>query len=249
MNDAATDPDHPHISVVVPVHDEEGAVEGLVTEIAEALEGRRFEMVFVNDASRDATLARLTELRVRFPQLRVLSHQRNAGQSRAVRSGILHARGDIIATLDGDGQNVPGDLPALIAQLTRGDAPSRLAMVGGRRVGRQDSQWKLFGSRIGNGIRQRLLGDDADDTGCGIKVFVRAAYLRLPYFDHQHRFLPSLMLREGYVCEYHDVRHRARETGRSKYTNFGRLRASLADLWGVMWLKSRARLPGDITEV
>jgi dolichol-phosphate mannosyltransferase len=239
----------PQVSIVVPVHNEEGAVGQLIEEIADAFAGRSYEMVFVNDRSRDKTLELLVGLKARFPALRVLDHGNNAGQSRAVRSGILAARGTYIGTLDGDGQNVPADLIAMIEQMTRADAPTRLALIGGRRVGRKDSQWKLFGSRVGNGIRQRLLGDDATDTGCGIKLFRRDVYTLLPFFDHQHRFLPALMAREGYLCEYRDVQHRARQTGQSKYTNFGRLKASVADVWGVMWLKSRARLPGDVREL
>lgn len=250
MNDQTSAHHHtPEVSVVVPVHDEEGAVASLVAEIAAAFEGRSYEMVFVNDRSRDKTLDVLRALMKTHAALRVLDHGTNAGQSRAVRSGILAARGTYIGTLDGDGQNVPADLVPMIAQISRPDAPAKLALVGGRRVGRKDSQWKLFGSKIGNGIRQRLLGDDATDTGCGIKVFRRDVYLLLPFFDHQHRFLPALMAREGFVCEYRDVQHRARETGRSKYTNLGRLKASIADVWGVMWLKSRARLPGEVREL
>jgi dolichol-phosphate mannosyltransferase len=236
----------PDISVVVPVHDEQGAAGSLAREIAAAFEGRSYEMVFVDDASRDGTLAELKALMPELPALRVLSHGSNAGQSRAVRTGVLAARGAIVVTLDGDGQNPPADAPAL-ADLLAG-SPSTVALVGGRRATRQDSEAKRQASVWANRIRKRLLGDDADDTGCGLKAFRRDVFLKLPYFDHIHRYLPALMIREGYENRYLDVGHRHRETGRSKYTNWGRLIASLSDLLGVMWLKTRSRRPGAITE-
>ena len=236
----------PAISIVVPVFDEEGAAPLLAREIARAFAGRAFEIVFVDDASRDGTRAALNALSTEIPQLRVLSHRRNAGQSRAIRSGILAARGPVIVTLDGDGQNDPADGPALADALLAG-GPG-LALVGGERVKRQDSRAKKIASKLGNGIRRRLLNDTANDTGCGLKAFRREAFLRLPYFDHIHRYLPALMLREGYRVEFRPVNHRHRQTGRSKYTNLGRLMASASDLLGVMWLKSRARDPGEVDE-
>jgi dolichol-phosphate mannosyltransferase len=239
--------DSPDISVVVPVHDEAGAAGPLAREIAAAFAGRSYEMIFVDDASRDATLAELTALKAELPALRVLSHAANAGQSRAVRTGVLAARGEIIVTLDGDGQNPPADGPRLADALIA--APPSVALVGGRRAKRQDSTAKRQASLWANRIRRRLLGDDADDTGCGLKAFRRDVFLRLPYFDHMHRYLPALMIREGYENRYLDVDHRHRETGRSKYTNWGRLSASLSDLIGVIWLKSRARRIGGVTEV
>jgi glycosyltransferase involved in cell wall biosynthesis len=237
----------PDISVVVPVFDEEGAAPALAREIAQAFAGRNFEIVFVDDASRDGTRAALAAIKAEIPQLRVVAHRKNAGQSRAIRTGVLAARGPVIVTLDGDGQNDPADAPKLADVLTAG--PPDLAMVGGERVKRQDSQAKKAASRIGNGVRRRLLKDEATDTGCGLKAFRREAFLRLPYFDHMHRYLPALMLREGFRAEYRPVNHRHRETGRSKYTNLGRLWASLSDLFGVMWLQSRARIPGGWDEV
>jgi glycosyltransferase involved in cell wall biosynthesis len=236
----------PDVSVVVPVHDEAGAVAGLVAEISQAFSGQAYELIFVDDRSRDGTVAALEALKAGHPELRVLRHARNAGQSRAVRSGVLAARGAIIVTLDGDGQNPPGDAPRLVERLRAG--PERLAMVGGRRVKRQDSSAKRWASRLANGVRKRLLNDQADDTGCGLKAFRREAFLRLPYFDHLHRYLPALMLREGYEVAFEDVGHRPRGAGRSKYTNLGRLLDSLSDLLGVMWLNRRARDPGDVRE-
>lgn len=236
----------PDISVVVPVHNEEGAAGPLAREIAQAFHGRAYEIIFVDDASKDATLAELRGLMGELPALRVLSHASNAGQSRAVRTGVLAARAPIVVTLDGDGQNPPADAPKLVDLLVA--SPSTVALVGGRRAKRQDSQAKRQASVWANRIRRRLLGDDADDTGCGLKAFRRDAFLRLPYFDHIHRYLPALMIREGYENRYLDVDHRHRETGQSKYTNWGRLVASLSDLVGVMWLKSRSRRPGAVSE-
>ena len=236
----------PDISVVIPVFDEEGAAPALAREVAQAFVGRSFELIFVDDASRDGTRAVLAGLKREIPQLRVLAHARNAGQSRAIRTGVLGARGAVVVTLDGDGQNDPADAPSLVDALRAG--PPELALVGGERVKRQDSQAKKLASRIGNGVRKRLLGDNANDTGCGLKAFRREAFLRLPYFDHIHRYLPALMQREGYRVEFRPVNHRHRQTGRSKYTNLGRLWASLSDLFGVMWLKSRARDPGRVME-
>ena len=244
MNSAAATPD---ISVVVPVHDEEGAAGPLAREIAQAFAGRSYEMIFVDDASRDGTLAELRALMAELPALRVLSHGQNAGQSRAVRTGVLAARAPIVVTLDGDGQNPPADAPRLADALIA--APPIVALVGGRRAKRQDSEAKRFASRWANRIRKRLLRDDADDTGCGLKAFRRDVFLRLPYFDHVHRYLPALVIREGYENRYLDVDHRHRETGRSKYTNWGRLMASFTDLLGVMWLKTRSRRAGAVTEL
>ena len=237
----------PEISVVVPVFDEEGAAPALAREIAAAFAGRDFEIVFVDDASRDGTRAALLALKAEIPQLRVMGHHKNSGQSRSVRSGVLAARGGIIVTLDGDGQNDPADAPRLVDALKCG--PANLAMVGGERRKRQDSQAKKWASKIGNGVRRRLLNDRAIDTGCGLKVFRREAFLRLPYFDHIHRYLPALMIREGYDIAFEGVNHRHRESGQSKYTNLGRLWASLSDLRGVMWLNTRARPPGGVDEL
>ena len=238
--------DTPDVSVVVPVYDEEGAAPALAREIAQAFAGRRFEMIFVDDASRDGTVASLSALKTEIPQLRVLRHRANAGQSRAIRTGVLAARVPVVATLDGDGQNDPADAPGLVDALLAGSP--RLAMVGGERVKRQDSQAKKWASKIGNGARKALLKDGANDTGCGLKAFRREAFLRLPYFDHIHRYLPALMLREGYEIAFRPVNHRHRQTGRSKYTNLGRLLASASDLYGVLWLQSRARNPGGADE-
>ena len=245
MNTAASAT--PDYSIVVPVFDEGGAAPALAREIATAFAGENHEILFIDDASRDDTKALLTALKAEIPQLRVLSHRKNSGQSRAVRSGVLAARAPIVVTLDGDGQNDPADAPRLARALKA--APPELALVGGERVKRQDSSAKRFASKFGNGVRKRLLKDTANDTGCGLKAFRREAFLRLPYFDHIHRYIPALMLREGYQVEFQPVNHRHRESGVSKYTNFGRLKASVSDLLGVMWLQTRARNPQGVDEV
>jgi len=229
------------LSVVVPVCNEAGNAAALAREIAQVMEGRAYEMIFVDDASRDDTRSELAAARQSLPTLRIVGHRRNAGQSRAVHSGVRAARAPLVGTLDGDGQNDPADLPRLMARLTRPDAPANLAMVSGVRKKRQDSQAKRFASSFANGVRQRFLGDGAVDSGCGVKVFRREAFLLLPYFDHMHRYMPALMLREGFGVEYLDVNHRPRGAGRSKYTNLGRLAAAATDLFGVMWLRSRRR--------
>lgn len=236
-------------SVCVPMHNESGNAEGLITEIATALDGRSYEMVIVDDASTDDTRAVLVGLKEKFPALRVLSHRGNAGQSRALRTAIQNARGRVIGTLDGDGQNDPADLPDLYRALTRADAPEGLKMVMGRRASRKDTAWKKFGSRFANNFRKRLLKDDCDDSGCGIKVMTREAFLSLPYFDHMHRYMPALMNAEGYTVEFMDVNHRERGAGVSKYNNFGRLWAAVSDLRGVMWLIKRRRNPGGADEL
>ena len=246
MARAATPSKAPDFSVVVPVYNESGAAPALAREIAASFGDRAYEMIFVNDASRDDTLAQLTALKAEIPQLRVLSHGSNSGQSRAIRTGILAARAPIIVTLDGDGQNDPADAPRLAERLKA--SPETLALVGGERVKRQDSAAKKWASKWANGIRKKMLRDEANDTGCGLKAFRRDAFLRLPYFDHIHRYIPALMLREGYEVAFEPVNHRHRTTGVSKYTNFGRLKVAVTDLFGVMWLQSRSRLPGGVVE-
>ena len=236
----------PDISVVAPVHDEEGAAPVLAREIAAAFAGRRNQMIFVDDASRDGTRAALLALRAELPTLRVLAHHRNAGQSRAVRTGVRAARAPLVVTLDGDGQNPPADAPALVDAL---QADPALGLVGGRRAKRRDSAAKRWASRVANGVRKRLLHDAADDTGCGLKAFRRDAFLALPYFDHMHRYLPALMLREGWGVAFRDVGHRPRGSGRSKYTNLGRLLDAASDLGGVVWLSRRSRDPGGADEL
>ncbi len=237
------------LSVIAPVFNEAGGVVALAREICAALEGRSFEVIFVDDASGDETRALLTGLRRDLPQLRLVGHRRNAGQSRAIRSGILAARAPLIATLDGDGQNDPADIPRLLQRFLRADAPHALAMVAGQRTKRADPQIKRLTSRVANGVRRAILGDGAADSACGLRVMRRDAFLQLPYFDHMHRYLPALLRRDGWAIEFCEVNHRSRQHGQSKYDTLGRLRASVRDLLGVMWLVSRARDPIGIDEL
>lgn len=238
------------VSVVTPMYNEAGGARDLIVEIDDVLKGQMeagaFEIIAVDDASSDHTRTVLRETIASVPALRVLTHQMNAGQSRALRTGIVAASGHVIITLDGDGQNDPADIPALLARLGADDHP---VMVGGERQARQDSASKKRASRLANRVRAALLKDGARDTGCGLKVFYRDAYLRLPYFDHNHRYLPALMAREGFSVVFHPVAHRPRRHGASKYTNLGRLGVAFRDLLGVMWLNDRARPPIGICEL
>jgi dolichol-phosphate mannosyltransferase len=234
------------VSVVVPVKDEAGNVGPLAREIAAALKAEAHEIIFVDDGSTDATAPELRALKAEIPALRVLRHGRNLGQSRSIRTGVMAARGGIVVTLDGDGQNDPADMPKLLA-LLRSD-PS-LAMVSGVRVKRRDKASRRLASRLGNGFRNALLGDGASDTGCGLKAFHRDMFLGLPYFDHMHRFLIALTQREGGRVGYAPVNHRPRLQGASKYTNFGRLLVSVQDLLGVRWLQRRHRGPSKTEEL
>ena len=235
----------PQLSVVVPVHNEEDNVAPLVGEIVAALRGNAslqggdFEIVYVDDASTDATLARLQALQREVPELRVVRHVSNAGQSTAVRNGVRAARAPWIATLDGDGQNDPADIPKLLAQ--RDAAPADIKLFAGWRVHRQDSGSKRWASKWANAIRARMLRDETPDTGCGIKLFEREAFLELPYFDHMHRYLPALMQRAGWKTVSVPVNHRHRTAGVSKYNNLNRAVVGIRDLRGVAWLIARSR--------
>jgi dolichol-phosphate mannosyltransferase len=232
------------VSVVVPVRNEAGNVAPLVAEIEAALAGRAFEIVYVNDGSTDATQAELLTLMAERPWLRQIRHQDSCGQSAAVRTGVAHARAPVVVTLDGDGQNDPAFIPALIAALDQ-DA-SRTALVAGQRVGRKASGFKRMQSRIANGIRGAVLKDGTRDTGCGLKAFRRDVFLALPYFDGLHRFLPALVRREGFDVAYVDVVDRPRRHGVSNYGLWDRLWVGILDLFGVWWLiRRRKRVPRD----
>ena len=235
------------ISVVVPVKDEADNVAPLAREIARAVAAEKsHEIIFVDDGSTDGTGEALKALKGEIPGLRVLRHPRNLGQSRGIRTGVLAARGDIIVTLDGDGQNDPADIPALLSLLA-GDGS--LGLVSGVRVKRRDTASRRAASRLGNGFRSWLLKDGAVDTGCGLKAFRRQIFLDLPYFDHIHRYLIALVRREGWGVGFVPVGHRPRQAGRSKYTNWGRLWVSLHDLIGVRWLMHRHRGRAHIEEL
>jgi dolichol-phosphate mannosyltransferase len=228
----------PEISVVVPVHNEVDNIEPLIKEILAALQGLgASEILYVDDCSRDGTPEKLVNLKRQNDVLRVLTHQKQSGQSAAIRSGIKAARGTLIITLDGDGQNDPADIPKLLNAYR--DHARANVMICGHRARRQDSLTKKVSSKIANGIRAHLLGDSTPDTGCGLKVFRRDDFLDLPSFDHMHRFLPALMLRNGGEVVSVEVSHRPRERGKSKYGTFDRLWVGITDLVGVMWLKRR----------
>jgi len=239
----------PSLSVVAPMYDEAGGARRLIEEISRVLAGIDHEIIAVDDRSGDRTVDELIEARKVTPSLRIVRHGANAGQSRAIRTGILAARAPVIATLDGDGQNDPADITALYRSLTREGAPGLLAMVAGERRQRLDAAAKKTASKLANKVRRAILDDGSADTGCGLKVFYRDAYMRLPYFDHSHRYLPALMRREGFDVEFMPVGHRAREHGASKYNNLGRLAVAFRDILGVVWLKARARSPLTISEL
>ena len=236
------------ISVVVPVRNEAENIGPLIGEIAAVLEGRwAYEIIYVNDGSTDATAERLAEVMKQRDNLRQLRHANSAGQSAAIRSGVRAARGAIIATLDGDGQNNPAFLPDLISTLERGG--ERLGLVAGQRVGRKDTGFKKFQSRAANAIRGTILRDGTRDTGCGLKAFRREVFLMMPYFDGLHRFLPALVRREGLEIAYVDVVDRPRRSGVSNYGFFDRLWIGILDLAGVWWLIRRKKPTPDVTEV
>ncbi|UHQ20382.1 glycosyltransferase family 2 protein [Lysobacter sp. KIS68-7] len=233
----------PQLSVVVPVFNEQDNVGPLLREILAALRGKvDFEAVFVDDDSKDGTLAALQALKAEAPELRVLHHVKQSGQSTAIRTGVKASRGAWVATLDGDGQNDPADIPKLLA--ARESADRGIKLFAGWRVNRQDSGSKRWASKWANAIRARMLRDDTPDTGCGIKLFERDAFLDLPYFDHMHRYLPALMQRAGWKTVSVPVNHRPRSAGVSKYNNLNRALVGLRDLRGVSWLIVRSKRTG-----
>lgn len=250
MNSPSTPSTKPAVavSIVVPVRNEENNVSPLIAEIASALDGRwDHEIVYVNDGSTDGTAERLaSEMRAR-KNLRQIVHAKSSGQSAAVRSGVRAARGAIVATLDGDGQNNPAFLPDLISAIEKGG--ERVGLAAGQRVGRKDTGFKKFQSRVANGVRNMILRDGTRDTGCGLKAFRRDVFLSMPYFDGLHRFLPALVRREGFDIAYVDVIDRPRHSGVSNYGFFDRLWIGLMDLAGVWWLIRRKKPTPVATEV
>jgi dolichol-phosphate mannosyltransferase len=230
------------ISVVIPVCNEVDNVGPLAREIVAALAGREFEIIFVDDGSTDDTAAAVRDLRQEIPEVRLLRHSFRSGQSAAVCSGVRYARAEWIATLDGDGQNDPADIPKLF------EVRHSAELVMGNRVQRRDTWLRHVQSRVANGVRGRLLGDGTPDTGCGIKVMRRDVFIDLPRFDHMHRFLPALFLRAGARVVSVPVAHRSRERGTSKYGLFDRLWVGIVDIFGVMWLRRRAKPGLRVTE-
>jgi len=239
------------ISVLVPVMNEAGNIQPLTDEICDPLRARRFEIIYVDDASTDESPAELADSAAAVPQLRVLRHQSRAGQSAAIRSALLAARGHLIGVLDGDGQNVPADFPALEAALIDAVPPAGggVGMAAGIRARRQDSPTRLLASRAARWIRRTLLADTHPDSGCGIKILHRSLFLQLPFFNHMHRFMPSLVRRHGGLVVGVDVAHRARLRGTSKYRILDRLLVGISDILGVIWLLRRAPRQGEVTEI
>jgi dolichol-phosphate mannosyltransferase len=231
------------LSVVVPVCNEAENVEPLAREIHAALQGREYEMIFIDDGSTDETAQVLFRLKLELPTLRLLRHSFRSGQSAAVASGVRAARAAWIVTLDGDGQNDPADIPKLLA--ARDDPAHRgvQLVMGNRKASRRDTAWRRLQSGVANGVRSSLLGDRTPDTGCGIKVFSRELFMELPRFDHMHRFLPALFMRQGARVISVPVGHRPRTRGTSKYGMLNRLWVGIVDIVGVMWLRRRYK-PG-----
>ena len=234
----------PEISIIVPVRDEAGNIAPLIAELDTAFQGRAIEVIYVNDASSDATAAELTAAQAKYPFLCVITHQYHLGQSAALRSGILGARGALIATIDGDGQNLPADLLMLEKiwhqEKKRGNI---FVMIAGHRTNRHDAWGKRVASKCAKHLRLWLLGDRHPDSGCAIKIFDRALFLRLPYFDHIHRFLPILAQREGAAVLAVAVGHRPRVAGKSKYRILDRAWVGMLDIVGVWWLMRRPPKP------
>jgi dolichol-phosphate mannosyltransferase len=241
MNQAST----PAVSIVVPVRNEAGNIAPLVSEITAALRDE-FEIIYVNDGSTDGTEAELRALMANRPYLRQIKHAKSCGQSAAVRTGVAHARAPVVVTLDGDGQNNPAFIPEFLRVLA---TSPRIGLVAGQRVGRKDTGFKKFQSRIANSVRSTVLRDGTRDTGCGLKAFRRDVFMALPYFDSLHRFLPALMRREGYVIGYVDVTDRPRGAGVSNYGMWDRLWVGILDLAGVWWLIRRKRRVPEVSEV
>jgi dolichol-phosphate mannosyltransferase len=248
MSDAtASAANAPAVSVVVPVRNEAENIRPLTDEIVAALSGRwPFELVFVNDGSTDGTQAAIQKLKAERPFLRQVKHEISCGQSSAVRTGVAAARAPLVATLDGDGQNDPSFIPALLAALEQG---TTIGLVAGQRVGRRDTGFKKIQSRVANGVRSAILRDGTRDTGCGLKAFRRDAFLALPYFDGLHRFLPALFRRDGYEIAYVDVIDRPRRHGISNYGMWDRLWVGILDLAGVWWLIRRRKKVPRVSEV
>ena len=239
------------ISVIVPVMNEAGNIRPLIDEICDAFKGRRFEVIYVDDASTDDGPAELATAAAEIPQLRVLRHEKKAGQSAAIRSALMVAHGHLIGVLDGDGQNVPADLPNLEAVLNKAvaDGKGPVGMAAGIRARRKDSAKRLLASRMARWIRGRLLADTHPDSGCGTKVLHRSLFGSLPFFNHMHRFMPSLVARHGGFVIGADVAHRERLRGTSKYRVLDRLLVGISDVFGVMWLLRRGPQQGLVIEI
>ncbi len=237
------------ISVVIPVLNEEDNISPLLQEIVRASQICPIsEIIYVDDGSTDSTPNVLSSLKQKQPLLRVLRHDQRSGQSASLWTGVKAATNDLIVTIDGDGQNNPADIAKLYNQYTEIDQIAPQTMIVGEREKRNDSLSRRIASRTANMIRSSLLRDSTKDTGCSLKLFRRKDYLRLPYFNHMHRFLPALMMREQVRLIHVPVSHRPRHSGVSKYGNFGRALVGISDLLGVLWLQKRANSYPQISE-
>jgi dolichol-phosphate mannosyltransferase len=231
------------LSIVIPVHNEEDSIGDLIDEITSAsFERYQYEVIVVDDGSTDNTLEVLLKIKQDLSTLRIIKHLKNSGQSTAVRTGVQHAKSNWIATLDGDGQNDPADIPNLYSELVDNQNSDPWLVVAGYRKKRKDTWLKRISSRYANGIRDKLLRDGTPDTGCGLKIFARDSFLALPYFDHMHRYIPALFQRQGGRVVSVEVNHRYRMQGTSKYGFHNRLWVGIVDILGVRWLQNRARL-------
>jgi len=230
------------LSIVIPVFNEEDNIEELVEEIVNSGFSIDYEIIVIDDCSEDGTLEKLSNLKKQVKNLRVLTHSKNSGQSTAVRNGVIFSKGKWVATLDGDGQNVPADILALYSHLIDNENGNPTVIVAGHRVKRKDNWLKLISSKYANSIRAYLLNDGTPDTGCGLKVFSREKFLELPYFDHMHRFLPALFVSNGGRVVSIQVSHRPRTKGVSKYGFHNRLWVSIFDILGVRWLMKRTKI-------
>ena len=229
------------VSIVIPMRNEGQNIGGLVRDILAACAGDEIEVIAVDDASTDESAKVVADLMAQHPNVRLLQHETAGGQSAAVHSGVRAARAAIIATLDGDGQNPPSELPKLYAPLIDAAAPAALGLVAGQRVKRQDTWSKRYASKFANTLRAWALNDGTRDTGCGLKAFRKEAFLALPYFNHMHRYLPALFKRDGWQVALVDVSHKPRVAGRSNYSNWQRGLVGAVDLIGVMWLLRRRK--------
>lgn len=228
------------ISVIVPAYNEQDNLASLVARISQALRDRaELEIIIVDDCSTDNTRQNCAILKQSYPEVTYLRHSKNAGQSASVFTGVKHARFDLIATLDGDGQNPPSEILKLLDAYQQCSGNKSKMLFAGHRQGRQDPWIKLISSKIANAIRRKLLRDDCPDTGCGLKLFHKTTFLELPHFNHMHRFLPALYKRNGYAVMNVPIFHAARQFGVSKYNTLGRLRVGIVDLFGVAWLARR----------
>ncbi|MEO5322338.1 glycosyltransferase family 2 protein [Mesorhizobium sp. CC13] len=235
------------ISIVIPCKNEADNLPLLIGEVHAAMDGRDYEVIVVDDGSTDRTPQVLADLAGSAGRLRHVRHDRSAGQSAAVRSGVFAARGAIVVTMDGDGQNDPAYLPRLADALAA--AGPKVGIAAGQRLKRTDTRLKQFSSRFANGLRERILRDGTRDSGCGLKALHTELFRQLPYFDGWHRYLPALVIREGRAVIHVDVVDRSRRHGKSNYGILDRGLRGILDLTGVWWLRRRRRVVPTVTEL